>query len=447
MNLIESEISQFLLKYNINDSQQTYLVAFSGGYDSMCLLHSLRKICKNKIVAIHLNHNWRGEESDKEEQNCFGFCHSIGVEFYSEKLPDDTIKNETFAREARYKFFEKCAQKFNSKIIFTAHNKNDNIETLVFRICHGTGINGLRGILPQRGIYYRPLLNVFRKNIEKYCIENNLAVNSDSSNYDTVHKRNLIRHEILPLLEKVSSSAMDSINSLSIIAREENEIVKEYISQVLDKISKDEKINTKEFLNLSKSVQKRIIFEIITPFLPENYDRDSVLTILNFIEENSKSKSGKKISLTNGKWVYVSEKYIELIDQSAKNELVLNIKEEGEYEFDGFIINISKCAAKPDRFPQFNSRIVYVDFSGLDFDFQIRYRQDGDFIRPLGLNGTQKLKKYLNERKIPNHEKDCKILLSQGKEILWCVDCGISDKIKVKNNPTHKIEIKERYER
>ena len=79
---------------------------------------------------------------------------------------------------------------------------------------------------------------------------------------------------------------------------------------------------------------------------------------------------------------------------------------------------------------------------GLDFDFHLRTRQDGDIIQPLGMNGTQKLKKYLNSRKIPNHEKDNLLFLTQGKEILWAIDIGLSDKIKIKTKPTHKITIK-----
>ena len=157
---IHKTIKSFLKKYDIDKSDLVYLVAFSGGFDSMCLLNALKKICKNKIVAIHLNHKWRAKESDLEELNCKNFCEHIGVEFYSENINPQIAKTETAAREARYKFFENCAQKFNSKIVFTAHNKNDNVETLVYRICTGTGISGLQGIANIRDIYYRPLLEI-----------------------------------------------------------------------------------------------------------------------------------------------------------------------------------------------------------------------------------------------------------------------------------------------
>ena len=225
MKQIHKTIKSFLRKYDLEKSDLVYLVAFSGGFDSMCLLHALKKSCKNKIIAIHLNHKWRGEESDLEEQNCKNFCKNLKVEFYSENLAQDVAKTETAAREARYKFFEKCAEKFDSKIIFTAHNKNDNVETLIYRICTGTGISGLQGITEQRDIYYRPLLEITREEIENYCNENNLTPNNDSSNSDTKYKRNYIRAEVIPTLEKVNQTVSDSINSLSEIAREETEII------------------------------------------------------------------------------------------------------------------------------------------------------------------------------------------------------------------------------
>ena len=111
MKQIHKTIKSFFKKYDLEKSDLVYLVAFSGGFDSMCLLHALKKTCKNKIIAIHLNHKWRGEESDLEEQNCKNFCENLKVEFYSENLAQDVAKTETAAREARYKFFEKCAEK------------------------------------------------------------------------------------------------------------------------------------------------------------------------------------------------------------------------------------------------------------------------------------------------------------------------------------------------
>ena len=187
--MISKRVETFLEKYNLSNCH--ILVAFSGGYDSMCLLDILKRISTKynfKLTAIHLNHGWRGQESDLEEQKCKEFCYDIG--FYSEKLADNIPHTETAARDARYEFFYNCAKKFNSNIIFTAHNANDNAETIYYRIMRGTGLTGLEGIPENRDIFYRPILTVYRNEIEQYCKKNNLIPNNDSSNKDSKYKRN-----------------------------------------------------------------------------------------------------------------------------------------------------------------------------------------------------------------------------------------------------------------
>ena len=166
----------------------------------MCLLDILSEFNLN-ILAIHLNHNWRGEESDKEEENCRFFCKSKKIDFYCEKLPARLPRTETAARKARYDFFENCAKKFNSTTVLTAHNANDNAETIIYRMVKGTGITGLCGISEKREIFYRPLLKTKRSEIVDYCNENNLTPNNDSSNSNTAYTRNYLRLNVIPALD------------------------------------------------------------------------------------------------------------------------------------------------------------------------------------------------------------------------------------------------------
>lgn len=439
MNKIRQTIKSFLTNYDIDKSDLTYLVAFSGGFDSMCLLDCLKKITSNRIVAIHLNHNWRGEESDNEEKNCADFCSSLGVDFYSEKLTSDIAHTETAARDARYSFFEKCSKKFNSNVIFTAHNKNDNAETLIYRICLGTGITGLQGISPHREIYYRPLLEITREEIEKYCIENKLRPNSDSSNFDTKYKRNFIRAKVMPILREVNSNSIDTINSLAEVAREENEIINEYINSILKKISDDNKINTQKFFKLSGSLQKRIIYTLLTS-IGIDYDRKKISNVWEFLEENANLKSGKMYSLTTNLWIFINDNFIEIIDNKQEQMPYFHITREGRYENSGYVFEIEKFEKHVLKFPKEYENTAFVNLSRFPIDFEIRTRQQGDIIQPFGLDGTQKLKKYLNSKKIPNHQKDSLLFLAYDKEILWAINLGISDKIKVVSKPTHKIK-------
>lgn len=438
MSKIRETIKLFLQKHDLDKPDLVYLVAFSGGYDSMCLLDALHHSTKNKIIAIHLNHKWRGAESDQEEINCKNFCESLGIEFYSENLSSNIPKTETAARNARYEFFEHCAKKFNSRIVFTAHNKNDNAETLIYRIVTGTGISGLQGINKRRGIFYRPLLDITRDEIETYCKKHHLNPNNDSSNSDTKYKRNFIRKNIMPALQKVNSNAVDSINSLSEIAKDETEIIEEYLNQILKKISVDNKISTKKFLNLSTSVQKRIIYNMFTNHNLD-YDRKKISKILEFIKENAYSKSGKTCSLTSDLWIFTSDKIIEIITQNTHEKPSIRITKEGIYKTSGYILELEKFDKEVKKFPKDSEKIAYVQLSE-PIDFELRSRLEGDIIKPFGLKGTQKLKKYLNEKKIPNHEKDNLFFLAFDNEILWAIGLGISDKIKITKKATHRMK-------
>ncbi len=261
--------SDFLKKYGLFDKK--LLLAFSGGWDSMCLLDVLCSIGAN-VSAIHLNHNWRGEQSAAEALACGRFCAERKVEFYTETLGDEVAQTETAAREARYEFFERCAKKFGADAVLTAHNFDDNAETVLYRVIKGTGTRGLRGIEEKRGIYYRPLLNVTRAQIEQYCRENNLTPNNDSSNTDTKYKRNLIRAKILPLLMEINPDVTGAINSLSQVAAFDNQLIEEYLGSLENPLG--------NFHAFSPALKSRLIYKIFTE-RGIDYDRTRINIILD----------------------------------------------------------------------------------------------------------------------------------------------------------------------
>ena len=152
-------IKSFIKEYNLQD--KTIVVGFSGGYDSMCLLDMLYKIKQEHeffdldVVAAHFNHNWRGEESYREQEVCRLFSASKGFEFYTKTAPKDLKRTENEARIARYEFFEEAMENYDADAVFTAHNKDDNAETVLYRVIKGTGIVGLKGISVKRDCFYR----------------------------------------------------------------------------------------------------------------------------------------------------------------------------------------------------------------------------------------------------------------------------------------------------
>lgn len=448
-----SIVDKFLNEYSLTNPDNTLLVGFSGGYDSICLLDILHILSQKygfKIVALHLNHNWRGAESLQEEINCKNFCEHLGVEFVAETLEKSELKTEEFARESRYNFFVKHAKKYQYSSIFTAHTRTDNAETLIYRIIKGTGIQGLKGIPAKRLIdsipVYRPLLSISRKDIENYCNSKGLIANVDSSNLDISYKRNFIRHKIMPLFDEINFHAEKSIASLAKIAISESNIVDEYMILINKQVYEGKKLLSQNFLAQSDDVQKKIIYDI---FLNENleYDNKKIENLLEFIKNNSDSKSGSRYSLTNNLWMFVSYKHIYLITKTKceLNNEEISITQEGEYEIPNtnWKFSLEKFKSTDNlTFPSENTLIAYVNLDETGLNFTVRTRRDGDFITPFGMNGKMKLKKYLNSKKISQHEKDGLILLSQGSEVLWVAGVGLSNKLKVVNQATHVIKLK-----
>lgn len=401
--MISAQVKRFIEQYDLSG---TFIVAFSGGYDSMCLLDVLHKLGAD-IVAVHLNHNWRGDESLAEAKACEEFSKVRNIRFYSEILPDSVKQTETAARDARYNFFCRCAEKFNSKVVFTAHNFDDNAETVLYRIIKGTGISGLKGIAEHRDIFYRPLLKIERAEIEDYCKSNGLKPNVDSSNFNTKYKRNFIRHKIIPMLKEINPKVLCALNSLSDIAK-------------LD------------FDDNSYFIQKLLCDNNI------EYDREKIENIKQFIADNKHLKSGKTMSLAKNLNLFVNCDDIKVIKEQEKSLSELKIKTVGEYKFDNYIFSVKPYNGKEIIFgDEYN---VFVSLK--DIAHTLRYRKDGDRIQPLGCNGSQKLKKYLNEKKIPNYKKDNIVLLCNGNEVLWAAGLGISEKIKVKDKPTHILSLR-----
>ena len=190
------------------------IVGLSGGADSVCLLHVLRKLVPRygwDLQAVHIHHGLRGEEADRDAAFAMGFAQSLGVpcQVVSFDVAAEARKQgrstEEMGRILRYETFAKLARE-NGQIA-VAHHANDQAETLLMRLCRGTGLLGLTGMAPVRGNIIRPLLFCSRKEIEAYCKENGLMYQEDSTNKDTAYTRNKIRHEALPLLEEVHSGS------------------------------------------------------------------------------------------------------------------------------------------------------------------------------------------------------------------------------------------------
>ena len=212
MNPVKS-VKDFLNSNNISGS---ILVALSGGADSVCLLSALLE-CGADVSAFHLNHGIRGEEADRDEEFCRSLCNRLGVPFSSERADIPAISAEKgigieeAARNVRYDKLNREATRINADYIATAHNADDNVETVIFNLVRGCSPDGLCGIPKIRGNIIRPLLDSTREEIEEYLCKKGLSYVTDSTNSDIAYTRNKIRHSVLPVLRSINPALSASV--------------------------------------------------------------------------------------------------------------------------------------------------------------------------------------------------------------------------------------------
>ena len=448
--MLLDRVKSFLIKYNLQD--KTIAVGFSGGFDSMCLLDILSKIkdCSGfeymNVIAAHFNHNWRGAESLQEQEVCRIFAASRGIRFVIKTAPDDLKKNENDARLARYDFFEEVLENYDADAFFTAHNKDDNAETVLYRVIKGTGVFGLKGISEKRNCFYRPLLKTNRAEILDYCEKNNLVPNNDSSNADTKYRRNFIRINVIPLLEKINPQIKDALNNLAEVAKNDNEIIEEYLTSIEENLYDKERIVSGYYKTLSNAVKKRIIHNFVQK-IGLDYDMKKINELFDFSEKNLDKRNGGTLSIATAKWLYVDEKFIEVIPRdntivSSLSDKEFYIHSEGEHNIGSHKLILKKYDKQTLlSFPPSTSNYAYVDLTKIKMPLTIRTRREGDVINPFGMAGTMKLKKFLNSKGVSRHKRDEILLLCNNEEVLWVIGIGLSNKIAVTDNPTHIIEV------
>lgn len=440
---MEDKILDFLQKYQILTSQKTYAVGFSGGQDSLCLIDILNKLSKEhnfKIIAIHINHNWRGEESKNEQRSCLEFCKQKNIEIHTKTLDNSIKKTEEEARKARYLFFKEICLKTSCDGVFTAHTKTDNTETILYRIIKGTGIKGLCAISEFReedGMkIYRPMLSITRDETALYCTQNKLTPSLDSSNQDDKYTRNNLRLNIVPLLKKINPNLDDAFENLSNIASDYEEIITDIIVQ--------KPLTPRVFKTMTEAEKKAAIHK----FLIENnidYSAKKIQEVKGFLDESIEKPCGNTLSAGVNRWVFASKDKIEVISKPQKTNLEIELKINQDSYFEPIKKTLkieSYNGEKPNEFPKETDFKAFVNLPENLSPLVLRTRKEGDIIQPFGMSGTMKLKKFLINKGIAEHERDQIPLIAYKNEILWAIGVGLSEKLKVTQKPTHTIELR-----
>lgn len=434
------------------------IVAVSGGPDSICLLHvmhTLRKQLNIELIAAHVNHGLRGKEADEDEAYAKELCDFYGIGFFSRKIDivslakEKGVSLELAGREARYDFFMELITKLKGNKIALAHNANDQAETILMRIIRGTGLEGLVGIKAVRDeIFVRPIIEIYRHDIENYCNENNLKMRIDRTNLENIYTRNKVRLELIPFIEKnFNVDFLNTLNRMSDTLKKDNEYmdsVSEEAFKKLCEIKKDKIIMKKELFHEKEAIVARTIRLSINKLSgnTNNIEKIHIYDIIKIHYHNT----GKYIELPNN--LTAVNNYGD-INLQFKEDKYLPDKKEYKIELnsckvmDDFKIKITTAEMNKteDKKLKDYSFVKHFDRDKIKGDITLRYRKEGDRIIPLGMNGSKKVKDIFIDMKIPKDERDRIPIICFGGEIAWIFGVRISESFKVDKNTENILEI------
>ena len=274
--MLKEQVEKTIKKYNQIESGDKIILGVSGGPDSISMLNILNEIRKEKngidfeIVVAHINHMIR-EEATEDEEYVRLFCEKENIKFFAKRAQilkisqEHKIGTEEAGRKIRYDFFEEILKKENANKIATAHNANDNAETILMNILRGTSPSGIKGIEPIReNKYIRPLIECKREDIEEYCKKENLNPRIDKTNYENIYTRNKIRNILIPLIKKeFNPNIIETLNRLSEIAKIEDIYFEEIIEKKYREIAELNDFNQEKkiILDLEKFNKENIVIK------------------------------------------------------------------------------------------------------------------------------------------------------------------------------------------
>ena len=262
------KVKKAISDYDMLHSGEEAVVALSGGADSVSLLHALKELSGElgiTLSACHVNHGLRGVESDGDMHFCEELCKALSVQL---SVLDTDVRSfqqkhesiEETARRVRYDFFAEVSA---GKKLATAHNLNDSAETVLLNMMRGTGLKGICGIPPVRENIIRPLICCTRAEVEQYCAENGLSYVTDKTNLSTDYTRNKVRHIILPEMEKINGSVLETMSRMQQNIKADSDYLETLAENALAEAAVEGGYSAERLRTLDKPIKGRAIRSIL----------------------------------------------------------------------------------------------------------------------------------------------------------------------------------------
>jgi len=455
-------VKQAIAEHSLFQFGDRVLVAVSGGADSVALIHLLETLAPLfafRLAIAHLNHCLRKKESDRDAEFVLSLAQSLNLPVYLEKIDVHQYKRqhklslEEAARKVRYRFFNQVAEEKGFNKIALGHNYDDNAELVLMFLLRGSGPLGLSGIPPVRDDkIVRPLINVRRSEIRDYLAEKKLEYVSDTSNTDLKHQRNKLRHDLIPnILTSYNPRISEILNRLAVIMHAEDEWLDALVEPIFQQhlIHRENlgiQLSLEGFKRLPRAAQRRLIRRAILTVKGDlrriTYTHvDAVIRLATTGPTTGSLDLPDRIMLRRNHGVLSISKaqdHWRSRDNGSSNricpsyEYVLDAPGEIRIQETGDTLRLAEIGIDeiPD-FRQTGQRLAFFDINKVRFPLTVRNFRPGDRFSPLGMTGTQKLKKFFINNKISREQRvKCPLVVSNHR-IIWVAGHRIDNHFKV----------------
>jgi len=413
------------------------LLAISGGIDSVILAHLLHEMKLNFSLA-HCNFKLRYEDSDKDAVFVADLagklkieCHTIEFDTIS-YAEENKLSTQMAARELRYNWFDELISKHKYDYVLTAHHTNDNIETVLINLTRGASLQGLTGIPEINGNIVRPLLPFTRVEIEQYTIANNISWREDESNQSTKYFRNKIRHEVVPVLEELNPSVLETFNTHLSYLKLEKKVLDNHFENVKNEVSFFEadvfKIDIKK-LKKHKEYKAYLYYMLKGCCFMEWSDIEGLVSGQSGKFVSSKTHrliKDRDFLLLEEKGLHLQQLRVEISKEITEIDMPIDMS----FEF----VNQVGFSAK---------KSIYVNADMLEYPLYLRKKNEGDSFYPFGMKGKKKISKYFKDEKMSLIEKENSWLLCDANDtIIWIVGRRADNRFKVEAKTKRILNIK-----
>ena len=421
-----SKVERYIEKHKLLKLSELYIVALSGGADSVALLLLLKNGGFN-IHAAHCNFHLRGEESDRDEAFCEQLCADENIPFHRahfdtrEYADLHKVSIEMAARELRYRWFEQLRQDIGAAGICVAHHRDDSVETVLLNLVRGTGLRGLTGIQPRNGHILRPLLCVSRAEIEAFLAEKGQKYVTDSTNLEADVQRNVVRLEVLPLLRKLNPAVVENIQRTAENLAEAQQVLNTIVANI-------DNVKTLELSELDKyGSSEYLVFEWLKKY---GFNGDQVRQILD-------AETGRIVSSAMG-YDVLKDRGRLIVEPALEPFRPMRIPEEGTYVLDGKTrFSVRKKTVYVSKEPH----VATLDAAKVSFPLTVRRVEEGDCMQPYGMKGKKLLSDLMTDLKMTVFEKRRQLVVvdSQGV-VLWAVGLRVAGFAAVSTTTSEVLE-------